>query len=188
MSKIKAFADFVRILMYAMKTSLDGCHKVLRLRPVSEVKPCAEENTNMVVSGSLWDVLKNIFKPASDGSCFYDICIDAEILAEGLSSTDNCQDVELRVCDDVEEFDITDGKTEVCSTTSYADYMDGNGSFWLSLNGKEVNESSSPNSVTVIDNGGLACFQFSNPIGTPDEPCDVKAVLKYDKIIKVVTC
>lgn len=182
---MKAFLDFARILWYALRSTSDGCNYVLRLVPTNDLKPCDEENKHRTPPHNLQESMTKLFK---QNGCFTDILIDAEALAEGLAATQTCVDIMSEKANKVEEFDIVDGKTTIDTTIDYAAYVLAGENYMLSLNGKEINESSVPQSVTLVDNGGLVQIVFSAPIGGPNDPCDVKGVIWTKEIISVIAC
>lgn len=182
---LKATVDIVKVFLYSLTSSADGCKKAIRLIPIANTIPCEEENKHKnVPKGGFLEILRQVFTTVEGGPCQYGICVDIDAVATALP----CTPVELRKCEPIEAFDITDGKTKIETTVPYADYTEGDGKFWFSLNGKEINESSSPTTVSVVDNEGMVCFELSAPVGEPGAPCDVKAELKFNCTLMVVTC
>lgn len=182
---MKAFLDFARLLWYALRSTSDGCHYVLRLVPTTDLKPCEDENKHKTPPNNLTQGLTKLFK--QDG-CHTNILIDAEAFAAGLADTQNCEEICVDAANKIEEYDVTDGKTTIDTTIPFEDYDASDVDSLVFLNGKEINSSSVPQSVQIVDNGGLVQLIFNEPIGAPDDPCDVKAIIWTKKVFNVVTC
>lgn len=185
---MKAFIKLASVLNKAFRTTTDDCHRALKLTPIADadLKAACDENHNRTPQ-SISDLILSMFRLADD-KCSYELCVDLSALQGAVIDSLPCSTIQALQCAKVEEYDITDGKTQIVTTVPFDAYTAGNGKFDLSLNGKTLSEKTKPTSVTTSDAGGFVAFDFNEPVGAVDNPCNVKADLTWASEINVVTC